>query len=245
MKIALISDIHANGVALEAVLKDLQCQDIDEIICLGDVATIGPQPLQVLQMLQDLNCVCIRGNHDAALLDPAAIPRYRIASPLIPNLYWCRQKLGNAEFSFLKSFETTCTVNLRDGKNLLCFHGSPYSTTDVILASTPPGEYERMLRGIESDYLAGGHTHLQMLREWKAGFLINPGSVGCAFTRFFQKGEVPALHPWADYAILNINSANLQVDLRQVHFNIPAFKQAVMESDIPLKEWWLGQYNGL
>lgn len=242
MKIALISDIHANMIALEAVLVDIKRQGADEILCLGDVATIGPQPMQVIRTLMDLNCICIRGNHDAALLNPDAASEYRIAPSLISNLYWCRQKLGNTEYLFLDSFKNTHLIILPDGSDLLCFHGSPHSTTDVILPTTSQSDCERLLSDTQMVHLAGGHTHIQMLRPCGEGFMINPGSVGCAFPRIFQEGEVPVLKPWSEYALVDFNHGNLQVDLRQVKFDIPALKQAVREGDISLRDWWIGQY---
>ena len=69
MRIALISDLHANEVALGAVLADIKRVGVDRIICLGDVATLGPHPESVLQTLRDLGCPCIQGNHDAFLLE--------------------------------------------------------------------------------------------------------------------------------------------------------------------------------
>ena len=70
MQIALISDIHGNYTALEAALADIDRRHVDAIICLGDVATIGPQPRQVLDKLKELGCPCILGNHESALLEP-------------------------------------------------------------------------------------------------------------------------------------------------------------------------------
>jgi len=242
MKIALISDIHANLVALEAVLADIQQQEVNEIICLGDVATIGPQPLEVVRKLQEMNCICIKGNHDAALLDPKAAPEYRIAPPLISSLYWCRQKLSDTESSFLDSFKNTHSITLPDGSDLLCFHGSPRSTTDVILPTTSPGDCEQLLGNTHMAYLAGGHTHIQMLRPFGEGLMINPGSVGCAFPRFYEAGEVPVLKPKAEYAIGSFENGDLRTDMRQISFDIPTLKQSVKASDIPLKDWWLSQY---
>ena len=70
MQIALISDMHGHAIALEAVLADIQQQKIDQIICLGDVVTIGFQPKKTLDMIRSLGCPCIMGNHDAALQVP-------------------------------------------------------------------------------------------------------------------------------------------------------------------------------
>ena len=76
MRIALISDIHGNQLALEAVLRDAHAQGADRVACLGDVATLGPQPLAVLHTLQELGCPCILGNHDSFLLQPELVARY-------------------------------------------------------------------------------------------------------------------------------------------------------------------------
>ncbi|MCB0291188.1 MAG: metallophosphoesterase, partial [Calditrichaeota bacterium] len=79
MKIALISDIHGNLTALEAVLADIRRRGADRIICLGDLATLGPQPREVIARLRELDCPGIMGNHDAALLHLEAAARYQIA----------------------------------------------------------------------------------------------------------------------------------------------------------------------
>jgi hypothetical protein len=81
MRIALISDLHATDVALRAVLDDIARVGVDQIICLGDVATLGPSPNLVLQMLRDIGCPCITGNHDAFLLDPQLIAKYQRRFP--------------------------------------------------------------------------------------------------------------------------------------------------------------------
>jgi predicted phosphodiesterase len=88
MHIALLSDIHGNAIALEAVLADLSRQPVDRVIGLGDAATIGPRPRQVLDRLKSLGCACILGNHEAALLDPEAALDYQIAPHLMPTLHW-------------------------------------------------------------------------------------------------------------------------------------------------------------
>jgi len=70
MRIALIADIHGNLVALETVLHELAQESIDQILCLGDVGALGPQPHEVIDRLRQLQCTVVLGNTDAWLLAP-------------------------------------------------------------------------------------------------------------------------------------------------------------------------------
>lgn len=243
MQVALISDIHGHDIALEAVLADIARQEVDSIICLGDVATIGPQPRQVLNKLKSLGCVCILGNHDAALLELDKAVAYHIAQPLIPTLHWCAGLLGEEEMVYLRSFRPFLPVPLEDGTTMLCFHGSPYSNIDTILPTTPDEEITRLLGAETAVILAGGHTHIQMLRQYEGKLIVNPGSVGSAFPKTAVSGGIPTLLPWAEYAIVTAQQGGLSVDLRRVPFDIAAFRATVSASDIPIKNWWLQQYT--
>src|SRR5882724_189823 len=72
MRIGLIADIHGNLLALETVLDELAREGVNELICLGDVASLGPQPAEVLARLRALGCPVVMGNTDAWLLTPPA-----------------------------------------------------------------------------------------------------------------------------------------------------------------------------
>ena len=147
MRIAFISDIHGNFTALQAVLNDIKLQNIDEIICLGDTVSLGPQPREVLETLRELKCVIIKGNHDSAILDPEEAEKFEITEHLIPDLYWCREKLTKEDLDFIESFKSTHEINLPNGVNILCFHWSPLSPTDIIQATTPPEVLDKYFEG--------------------------------------------------------------------------------------------------
>jgi predicted phosphodiesterase len=70
VRIALLSDVHGNGVALRAVIADIERRGVDRVVCLGDVATLGPEPVESIAALRDLGCDCVLGNHETFLLDP-------------------------------------------------------------------------------------------------------------------------------------------------------------------------------
>ena len=67
---ALISDLHGNAIALRGVLRSIRARGADRIVCLGDVATLGVAPAEVVDVLREIGCPCIMGNHDEYLLDP-------------------------------------------------------------------------------------------------------------------------------------------------------------------------------
>src|SRR6267378_5741905 len=84
-RIALISDIHASEVALRAVLAEIRRTGVDQVICLGDVATLGPRPNAVIEILGELGCRCIMGNHDEFLIDAELVHTYTAASQVVAN----------------------------------------------------------------------------------------------------------------------------------------------------------------
>jgi putative phosphoesterase len=220
MRIALISDIHANLPALELVLKDIRTQGVDQIIFLGDAATIGPHPKETLELLRALKCVCILGNHDAALLEPARAADLQIAPSLLPTLEWGHGLLSESDFDFLRSFRPIHEVKLDGSLTLLCFHGSPRSNTELILSTTPDETLAGTLSGQLAGILAGGHTHVQMFRQHLEQVIINPGSVGSAFAKAYTPGgETPRLLPWAEYAIIVAEKGGWSADLRRVRFD--------------------------
>ncbi|MBI3242795.1 MAG: metallophosphoesterase family protein [Chloroflexi bacterium] len=243
MNLAVLSDIHGHYTALDAVLNDLSRQHIDSVVCLGDVATIGPQPLEVIARLKSLGCACIMGNHDAALLNPANAPQLLIPPPLRPTLEWCAGQLAPDDVAYLASFQPVLNLSLGPGAEVLCFHGTPGSNIGLLLPTTPVEELDGLLAGQPATFFIGGHSHLQMLRQHGGKLFINPGSVGSAFAQLPAPGVTPALLPWAEYAIVSWESGVVSVDLRRVPFDIAAFYEVVSQSDIPLKQWWLQQYG--
>ena len=241
MRIALISDIHGNAVALEAVLADIHREQPDQVICLGDVATLGPQPRHVLAQLQATSCSCIMGNHDSVLLHLTAIRNYIMLPGVEDTVRWCAQQLSPADLEYVRSFRPSLALSAGDGASLLCFHGSPQSNTDLILAETSAVELEKLLAGSTATVLAGGHSHIQMLRRHRSVLVVNPGSVGAPWEQIPFSGGLPRVLPWAEYALVEWIDGVLSVDLRRVPFEVQAAKDAVLSSDMPAwyKDWLL------
>ena len=241
MKIALISDLHGNEIALEAVMASIRQGGVDEIVCLGDVATLGPRPGFVIQMLRDLGCACILGNHDEFLLDPGLIHRYTEAPVIVDAVDWCRSRLSDEDLAFLRGFQPHLQIALDDRSSLFLFHGSPRSHMEDILSTTPPDELDRLLSGHDTQVMAGGHTHVQMLRQHRGMLLVNPGSVGLAFKEYVA-GRAPTLLHHAEYATVESVRGSMQVTLHRVPLDKGALRDTVRSSDNPLSGMLLQQY---
>src|SRR5919197_887324 len=100
-RLALISDIHGNKVALDAVLAHLARRGVDEIVCLGDIAAGGPEPREVLARLRELGCHIVRGNADGWLLDGLPGGRSEATRRLAETVAWARAQLGDHDLAYL------------------------------------------------------------------------------------------------------------------------------------------------
>lgn len=241
MRIALISDLHANEVALRAVLADIARVGCDEIICLGDVATLGPQPNVVIQMLRDRRCRSILGNHDEFMLDPELIHTYTEVPVIVDAVDWCRARLRDDEVEWLRGFHDSLEIPLDGNATLFLFHGTPRSNMEDLLATTPPDTVDEMLSGNRATVMAGGHTHIQMMRQHRGLLIVNPGSVGLPFKEYVA-GRAPTLLGHAEYAMVESKAGNVEVQLHRVPVDRRAMADAIAATDNPLREGLLHEY---
>jgi len=240
MRIGLISDIHGNLVALETVLHELEQEHTDQVICLGDVGTFGPQPHEVIERLSELKCHAILGNTDAWLLTPPVALQtdsedrravYEINAR-------CAKQLSPEDRGYVQTFASTLTFPLDEGRTLMCYHGSPRSFDDVIAATTPDVEVTQMLEGYTATIFVGGHTHIQMLRRHEDAHLVNVGSVGLP-------GVNPMNHHlhWAEYGVLTVEDGRLSIDLHRTPLDMAALLEAGTNSDMPHIELWTQKWE--
>lgn len=167
MRVAIIADIQGNAVALEHVLFHMHRLDIDEVVCLGDVAS-GPEPGVVLELLRLHRCHTVLGNIDAVILEPRSYTSLNKAEHKYAEMdAWCHAQLSKVDKAFMHSFEPTVSVELGGEVTLLCCYGSPLSFDDVIEATTLEDELAQYFRGIAAQLLAVGHMHNPMLRRYR------------------------------------------------------------------------------
>ncbi len=240
MRVGFFSDIHGNLFALDAVLADLEVQEVDRVVCLGDVC-FGPQAHECLERVKELDCTVIMGNWDCWSIqgfppadDPVGIMLYEIGA------WWARQ-LTDEDRAFVRCFVPTHEVPLENGSRMLCFHGSPTSFSDWIVATTPDEQLEQMFAGFEAPVLVGGHTHLQMVRRFGQSIIVNPGSVGQPFSRWWPQ-PIRVAH-WAEYGVIEAVGEYMRVDLRRVPFDVEAHLRLFADSDMPHARWWIDSWN--
>ncbi len=206
MPLALVSDIHGNDLALAAVVAELERLDVEQVVCLGDVAQGGSQPAEVLDRLARLGWPVILGNADAFLLEVDPSSPEPATDEQLERRTWTLEQLSDAQLEQIRAFVPTLDVEV-DGVTLRAFHGSPHSYDDIVLPETPDAVAERLLGGSGVDLLAGGHTHLQWTRYVDGALYVNPGSVGLAYNRF-ESDPVPI--EVAEYALVTGGSVEFR-----------------------------------
>jgi putative phosphoesterase len=241
VRTAIISDIHGNLLALQAVIADFRAHAADQVVCLGDVAAEGPQPLEAVDHLRALACPVVMGNADEELLQPIPDePLEGDAAVLRDIERWNVRQLGDAGLAYLRTFQPTVSLSLGDGASLLCFHGTPRSNTEVIDAMTPETKLDSVLSGHMETVLAGGHTHVQLVRRHRASFLINPGSVGLPV----EVTDTVRNPGWAEYAMVTTSSdGSIAIELRRVPYDVHFLKRVALQSGMPHAEWWVKDWS--
>lgn len=246
MRLGIISDIHGNLVALEAVLVELQRDGVDQIVCLGDVGSLGPNAEGVLARLREIKCLGVMGNTDDWLVSPREARRGDPADThmMYEINYWNTQDLMFGDMIYLRDRPLVLEIDLGGGLTALAYHGSPRSFDDVIAAVTPDAVVQEMLQGYEADVYLGGHTHIQMVRRLGDARIVNVGSVG-----------LPGVGPggpelpvnrgvrWAEYGVLSVEYGRINIELRRTPLDMDAVLEAGRKSGMPHLDWWLQKWG--
>ena len=189
MKIAVISDIHGNMEALEAVMKDIADRMCSRIFVLGDYAMAGPEPSEVIEyfMKRKENPVfkMIQGNTDLMIADYSEdlYNQLKGKAPVMAEALKNDAEIINPlEKEFLKNLPIQLELT-EGGVKFLLVHGSPRRNNEDILPDTPLEEVEKMLENVEADIILCGHTHIPCgFQTSKKKTVVNTGSIGRPFT---------------------------------------------------------------
>jgi len=231
--------MHGNAVAFRAALADLEQHDVDLIVSLGDVAQGGPQPLECVELLRELDCSCVYGNSDDFLLTldlgDEPVEEGERKERLLETALWSREQLGAPGLEFLRGFQPTVEV-----ERIICCHATPKSNEDVILPSTAREDVDRALAGVTAAAVAAGHVHLQWLRRFEATLWFCVGSVGLVYEHKEPLDPVP-FRPYSEYALVSAES--LSVEFRRIPFDVDELLGVARAKDFPDYETWAAMWQ--
>lgn len=180
-KIALLSDIHANLPALEAVMEKLEAEEPDEWICLGDLVGYGPHPTECIKIVREKKMKCVLGNHDAGVCGRLSINHFR--KPNRELIEKTAAMLSKDDLDWLRSLPLTLESEV---PLWTAAHASPEQPEDWMYLESA-FKVRELLRDTLHTYIFTGHTHRPALvsdkiglKELKKGhkYMINPGSIG-------------------------------------------------------------------
>ncbi len=225
MRVAVISDIHGNQIALEAVLADLSRQPaVDHLVIAGDLCLNGPCPRQVLEILQQLACPVIQGNVDTEVVneapDKGAKKRTVVA--------WTREQIGQAGIDYLAALPFSHRTRNPAGSDLLVVHANPLNQEDAIFPNAPDSSLAHLLGGIEPGVgaLAFGHLHIAYIRHWRHLLLVDVASCGLPRDEDLR----------ATYGILSWQADTWEAEIRRVAYDVQAVVKQLKTSGIPKAE---------
>jgi len=248
MRVAVLSDVHGNCLALETVLADIKKTSVDHILCNGDMIQSGPQPRETVQLLREMNCSIVMGNSDAWLMTGVETDAHLISEERRKKLdlvrAWSLSQLSVEDVVFINSFQPTVNLDLGRDRYLLGFHGSPTSFDQFLLPTTPEDEFQEILQPYADHTLTGGHTHLQFTRRLRdsQNFFFNPGSVGVAYNHE-QSNDHGYLDPWVEYALLTVEGMYRSLEFRRLPLDMDRMAEIYRLSDRPFADTAMEQYT--
>jgi putative phosphoesterase len=225
MRVAIISDIHGNRAALDAVLEDVASQRCDALYCLGDLVGYASFPNEVVDRIRQETVPTIMGNYDdgvgferdecgCAYRDPVERELGQ------RSLDWTKRYLTAQNKAFLRTLHKEIRLDA-DGKRVLLVHGSPRKLNEYLFEDRPLSSFQRLAAASAADVIVFGHTHKPYAKTVDGVLFLNAGSVG-----------KPKDGDWrACYAILE--TAEASVEFRRVGYDVQSTAAAIRASELP------------
>lgn len=233
MRVAVLSDIHGNLVALDAILADLAHQGpVDHIVVAGDLVWAGPWPAEVVDRVRAISTAVVQGNTDAFFKHtPDNTPTGKDGDRFTAHWQWMQTQLGPERAAYLAGLPFSCRISPHSAHNgagashdLLVVHANPVDLDRPIEPGTPESALDTLLAGSgEWAVLAFGHIHIPSVRAWRGRLLVNVASVGLP-----MDGD-----PRAAYALLTWDGERWHVEHRRVFYNVPVVTRQMRTGGMP------------
>ena len=226
MRIAVLSDVHGNFPALEAVLEDINRRRPDATYCLGDLVGYGPFPNEVIARIRVDQIPTIMGNYD----DGVGYDRdecgcaYREAEERRlgdQSFVWTKAHVSDENRVFLQQLQPQIRTQI-DGQRVLLVHGSPRKINEYLFEDRPISSFQRLAASSDADLIVFGHTHRPYTKLVDGVWFVNVGSVG-----------KPKDGNWhACYAMLDVAAAS-PAEFVRVPYKLDTVTDAIRRSDLP------------
>jgi predicted phosphodiesterase len=234
MRIAIISDIHGNFTALDAVLADLRRQKPDLIFHGGDIPYGGCNPCEVIDCIAQEGWPGVLGNTDEILWTDAARPALETAAPKLKPLFRVlfeiaapvtRQLIGEKRLDWLRQLplELQHKNELRH-ENLVLLHASPGNIWRAPIDTANDAELENTYKNLNAEIIVYCHIHRSFVRNVGSMTICNSGSVGSPYD-----GD-----PRSSYLLIDEGKPTI----RRVEYDIEKEVERLLASDYPLKKWF-------
>ncbi|MEZ9525344.1 metallophosphoesterase family protein [Enterovibrio norvegicus] len=233
MRIALMSDIHSNIYALDAVLDDIRRQGVDLVVNLGDILYGPIAPRATYERLMEEDFLTIRGNQDRQIYEAT-----QTDIDANPTMAFIIEDLGEAPLTWMRSLPATYSLN----DDVFFCHGTPEDDLVYLLEDLKGGapivrdesDILRLLAGTAHSLICCGHTHLpRLVKTSTQQYIVNPGSVGLpAYADdepVFHKMQTFSHH--ASYAIVDGEGADWNVSHKRIDYDVHRAVKAAKERD--------------
>lgn len=213
MKLAVLSDIHANFQALETVMEDIKKEKCEKVLCLGDIAMAGPQPRIVIDYIRNQNnWIVIQGNTDNMIGNfcPEIFNNVKKVFPIMANaLADDILIIEDDKKNYLANLPPQKSIEL-EGVKILMVHGSPRRNDENIMPNMLLTDIEEIIKGTTEDLILCGHTHIPAGYQTSSKqTVVNVGSVGRPMTPDAK----------ACYVILNIENGGFEIEHRFLDYD--------------------------
>lgn len=236
MRYALLSDVHSNAPALDAVLANIATRaDVDAIHHLGDLVGYSPWPNEVVARVREAGIVGVAGNYDSTVATGYKHCGCRYEDPrqeaLSHRSYaWTLAHVSRESRQFLGALPFR--IDLRplgghtSGPTVMLLHGNNVLNTFYMYEGRPDAVLEKMIAAVDArsgDVICVGHTHLAWHRVVAGVHVINTGSVGR-----------PKDGDWrAGYVLLDVDERDVRVEVVRVEYDIDRAMRGIVESELP------------
>ena len=240
MKIGIITDIHSNIQALNAVFNEFDRVKVDKIICCGDIIGIGINPEETVQALikkKDM-LIAVTGNHEQYLLK--GLPKEShddkrsMSSEEIKNHEWNHNKLSKQSKNFLMNCYNQKNIKI-EGKSIYIIHYPINSdgTYKKHIKNPTIIENEEMFKEVDADIFIYGHTHTCSINNKNNKWYINTGSLGCPMDSNIARA-----------GILEINNGKIEFNIVNVEYNVEKIIEEINKLKFPFYEEILRIFYG-